>query len=109
MIAIKIDVTKIDKNLLFKGAKGTYLNVTLKDNRDGRDQYGNDGFVSQDVSAEARKAGEKGPIIGNWKELSQPKQGEHSSHPPKRQTPPAKRPPTDPDLDADDQGDIPFN
>lgn len=38
MIAINIDVTKIDKELLYKGAKGTYLNVTLKDNRDGKEK-----------------------------------------------------------------------
>lgn len=98
MIAIKIDVTKIDKALLYKGAKGTYLNVTLKDNKDGKDQYGNDGFVSQDVSAEARQAGERGPIIGNWKHLGgKPKP---ANAPASRPASPAKRPPADPDLDA---------
>lgn len=105
MIAIKIDVTKIDKSLLYKGAKGTYLNVTLKDNRDGEDEYGNLGFVTQDVSREAREAGEKGPIIGNWKEVGQKRQGEHSSRP--KAAPPQKRPLVDPDLDAP-EGDIPF-
>lgn len=96
MIAIKIDVTKVDKALLYKGQKGTYLNVTLKDNRDGTDQYGNDGFVTQDVSQEARQAGEKGPIIGNWKHV-----GGKSKAPARRDPqPPPKRPSRDPDLDA---------
>lgn len=104
MIAIKIDVLKIDKTLLFKGAKGTYLNITLKDNRDGEDQYGNLGFVTQDVSADDRKAGVKGPIIGNWKEVG-PKT---TQSPPAARKPaaPPPRPPADPDLDGDD--DSPF-
>jgi hypothetical protein len=72
MQKLKIDVKKIDKSLLFVGTKGTYLDVTLMENRNGPDEYGNDGFIVQDVSKEAREAGVKGPIIGNWKHL-QPK------------------------------------
>lgn len=63
----KIDVTKIKKEHLFKGTKGTYLDITLVENKTGRDEFGNDGFISQSVSKEAREKGEKGPIIGNWK------------------------------------------
>ena len=69
MIAAKIDVKKILKEHLYAGAKGTYLDIAIHDNRDGRDQYGNDGFITQSVSKEARDRGEKGPIIGNWKTL----------------------------------------
>lgn len=108
MIAIKIDVTKIDKALLFKGAKGTYLNVTLKDNKDGEDQYGNAGFVTQDVSAQERQAGNRGPIIGNWKHVGGKPQGQPASRPQNRPAPPQKRPPApDPDLDGDDTT-VPF-
>jgi len=57
------------KGNLHVGAKGTYCGLTLMDNRDGRDQYGNDGFVVQDVGKERREAGEKGAILGNWKDL----------------------------------------
>jgi len=71
MISINIDVKKIDKAALYIGQKGTYLNLTLMDNRDGTDQYGNDGFVVQDIGKERRMAGEKGPILGNWKQLGQ--------------------------------------
>ena len=45
MIAINIDVKKIDKAALFTGKKGTYLNMTLMENREGIDQYGNEGFI----------------------------------------------------------------
>lgn len=73
MITIKLDVNKIDKSRLFKGEKGTYLNLVLFDNRDGQDQWGNDGFVTQEISKEEREAGEKGAILGNWKTLGKPK------------------------------------
>jgi hypothetical protein len=63
-IQIKIDVTKIEKARLFKGAKGQYLDATLV-MRDEPDQYGNIGFVTQQISKEEREAGTKAPIIGN--------------------------------------------
>jgi len=71
MQRLKIDVTKIDKTALYKGDKGTYLDVTLLDNRDGTDQYGNDGMIVQDIGKQRREAGEKGPILGNWKFIGQ--------------------------------------
>ena len=70
MITAKIDVKKIDKAHLFAGEKGTYLDIAMMDNKDGTDQYGNDGFVVQRVSKEAREAGERGPILGNWKRVT---------------------------------------
>ena len=68
-IALNLDVTKIDKALLFKGKKGTYCDLILMENRDGEDNYGNAGFAVQEISKERRDAGEKGPIVGNWKYL----------------------------------------
>jgi hypothetical protein len=71
MISVKIDVSKIDKSALYKGAKGTYLNITLMDNQDGQpDEYGNDYWVVQDLGAERRKAGEKGPKLGNARNIN---------------------------------------
>ncbi len=67
MIAINIDVKKIDKAALFIGKKGTYLNMTLMENREGVDQYGNEGFIVQDIGMVRRQAGERGAILGNWK------------------------------------------
>jgi hypothetical protein len=78
IIKVKIDVSKINKAYLFKGAKGTYLDITLLENRDGVDQYGNSFMVVQDVSKADREAGIKGAILGNGKVLEakggQPKQ-----------------------------------
>jgi hypothetical protein len=56
-------------NNIHVGQKGTYLDLTLMDNRDGRDKFDNDGFCTVDVGKERRLAGEKGPIVGNWKDL----------------------------------------
>jgi hypothetical protein len=69
MKAARIDVSKIDKSAIHVGKMGKYLNVTLIENRNGKDQYGYDGFIAQDIGAERRIAGEKGPIIGNWKNI----------------------------------------
>ena len=69
MIAINIDVKKIDKAALFTGKKGTYLNMTLMENREGVDQYGNEGFIVQDIGMARRQAGERGAILGNWKTI----------------------------------------
>ena len=98
MQKLKINVNLIDKTHLFRGAKGTYLDVTLMENKDGPDQYGNDGFIVQDIGKEAREAGGKGPIIGNWRHL-QKRTAE-------KPAPVAKKPaPKDEALDG---SDIPF-
>lgn len=66
-ISLKIDVTKIDKARLFKGQKGTYLDITAFIDVDQEDQYGNNGMITQSVSKEERDAGTKGEILGNVK------------------------------------------
>jgi hypothetical protein len=78
MISIKLDVTKINKAKLFKGEKGTYLDLTLMDNKNGVDKWGNSGFVVQSLSKEERERGEKADILGNWKHIGKaaPKQQE---------------------------------
>ena len=70
MIKLKIDVKKIAKEHLFHGAKGTYLDLALFDNKDGKGDYGDDGFIAQEVTKEKREAGVKGPIIGNWRHVA---------------------------------------
>lgn len=64
-ISVRIDVNKIDKDRLYKGEKGTYLDLTTFVNLDEKDQYGNNGFVSQSVTKEERAANFKTPILGN--------------------------------------------
>ena len=67
-ISVRIDVTKIDKARLYKGAKGTYLDLTTFVDTDTADQYDNHGFISQSQSKEEREGGaERPPILGNVK------------------------------------------
>ena len=67
MITVKIDVTKLKKEYLFKGAKGTYLDLVLMESKDS--QYGDSHYVVQGTTKEVREAmkakGERMPIIGN--------------------------------------------
>ncbi len=66
-INVRIDVTKIDKSRLYKGAKGTYLDLTTFVDTAVADQYENNGFISQSQTKEEREAKEKTPILGNVK------------------------------------------
>lgn len=108
MITGKIDITKIKgaKLLekdgrtfleitnagLYKGAKGTYLDVILRETPDG--EYG-DWMICQSVSKQAREAGERGAILGNGKNMGGQRPAQK----------PAERPPAPPpsrDLAEDD-------
>ena len=70
VISLKIDVSKIDKSKLFKGEKGTYLDAVIF-LKDEKDQYGNNGMITQSVSKEDREKGGKGVILGNAKIVQQ--------------------------------------
>jgi hypothetical protein len=96
-ISIKIDVTKIDKAALFKGQKGTYLTLTVWPNKEGRNQYGDDAIVKQDLGKDRRD--EQPEIIGNAR-IIQRKNAPQSK-------PPAnyEKLPTRQEMDGDD---IPF-
>ena len=76
----KIDVTKIDKSRLYKGQKGTYLDVVLIPTP--QSEYG-DFMIVQQVSKEERDKGIKGEILGNGKVMgdakSQPEQPQTSA------------------------------
>ena len=87
-VSIKLDVTKIDKQRLFSGQKGTYLDATVFIDIDELDQYGNSGIITQDVGKEEKQNGVKGNILGNvklfWKDESLKKQEhqyQHYNHP----------------------------
>jgi len=101
MQSISINVTKIDKTALHQGQTGKHLGLTLFDNREGKDQYGNDGFVVQDLGKDRRLAGEKGPILGNWKHI-----GQQAPAPAARPASPQASTQTAAEWEADD--DIPF-
>lgn len=66
-----IDVTKIQKHLLYPGKNGAkYLKIAIISNRDGVSQYGDTHFVVESLNKEQEQAGEKGSIIGNFREYS---------------------------------------
>jgi hypothetical protein len=98
-ISITLDVTKIDKSALFKGAKGTYLTIVVWPNKDGKDQYGYDATVKQDLGKDRRE--EKTPFIGNAKIIKR-----------KNATPPPTPPPNYGKLptaaEMEDEDFIPF-
>ena len=95
-VRLKIDVTKIEKARLFKGAKGTYLDATVFIDADQKDQYDNNGMITQDVSKDEKDNGIQGAILGNcqvfWNDQTQAPAGQP-------QTPPSS---------FDDSESIPF-
>lgn len=83
MITAKINCSLIDKTKLFKGEKGTYLDIVLIETEN--DRYGNDYMVVQGISKEERAAGKKGVILGNAKVFEKKQQtkrpAQKQSHP----------------------------
>jgi len=66
-VSVSIDVTKIDKDRLFKGQKGVYLDLTTFIDTESVDKYDNHGFISQSTTKEEREQGIRAPILGNCK------------------------------------------
>ena len=90
MIVAKIDVNKIEKHRLYKGEKGTYLNVVLIETPES--PY-DDFMIVQEIPKEERKAGNQGVILGNARILAKkvgPGEGEASQ------------------LTEEEQNDLPF-
>lgn len=97
-VSISIDVTKIDKAQLYKGAKGTYLSAVVFIDTENKDQHGNSGMMVQDW-----KDAPKGqtPILGNvkvfWSDAGQG--GQQQQRPQQGYAKPA--PMAEPDFDSD--------
>ena len=66
ILRLNINVEKVDKSALFKGKKGTYLDVTVLMHPD-TNEYGDHGMIVQDLGKERREAGEQSEILGNAK------------------------------------------
>jgi len=98
MITGKIDVTKILKDELYKGKKGTYLDVVLFENKNGEDDNGNHGIIKQSLSKASREAGVEAPILGNYKIIDRTLSGNK---------PKAPTPAPAPAIEEDDS-DLPF-
>lgn len=111
LITAKIDVTKINKAHLFQGKTAKYLDVAFFEN-EGESKFGDDGFIRQSVSKEARARGEKGEIIGNWRYLEQPQQSRPSQQPVRdlrrEPKPLTHNPALDSALDEEENESIPF-
>jgi hypothetical protein len=80
VIKISIDVTKIDKEKLYTGKKGTYLDAALIPTPNN--QYGDDYMIVQGISKEEREAGQKGNILGNAKLAGQEQRPKEASNEP---------------------------
>jgi len=63
IINASIDVTKIPKETLVTGKKGTYANVTIFINDETR--FGNNASIAMSQSKEEREAGEQKIYLGN--------------------------------------------
>ena len=102
-ISLKIDVSKIEKDKLFKGKSGVYLDCTAFVDLDNQDQYGNNGMITQKWKDSQDG---KTPILGNsrvfWREDSQSSQ----SHPKRQPQQQNQEQQNDPDFDFDDN--MPF-
>jgi hypothetical protein len=66
-LSLNINLDKVDMKRVYKGQKGTYLNVRLV-LQDSVDSYGNIGFLVQETTSEEYKAGVRLPICGSVKE-----------------------------------------
>jgi len=97
---IKIDVTKLDKARFFKGKKGTYADLTCFIDTENVSEYGDNGTVSQAITAEERHDGLKLPILGNAKVFYTDAGNKQQSQPKPNYQPP---PPDD-----DSSFDVPF-
>tara|TARA_R100000654_G_scaffold54236_1_gene80422 strand:+ start:715 stop:1008 length:294 start_codon:yes stop_codon:yes gene_type:complete len=65
IINASIDVTKIPKESLIKGKKGTYANVTVFINDETR--FGNNASIAMSMSKEERESGQEKIWLGNGK------------------------------------------
>jgi hypothetical protein len=66
LIAVSIDVTKLDKSKFVTGKKGTYANLTISLN-DEPDQYNNDVSVWEGQTEDERKSKADRNFLGNGK------------------------------------------
>ena len=87
-IIAKINVKKINKDWLFAGNKGTYLDAVIYEN-DAVDQFGNSHVIKQNPPREMRDQGAKPIIIGNCKWMPQ-KGGNQQRQPSRNGAVPAK-------------------
>lgn len=83
-IKIQIDVTKINKDLLYQGKKGEYLNLVAFPLKSGPKENGDTHTVFHDITQEQRESGVENKILGNLRLPSEnDRPGERVQHFPK--------------------------
>ena len=107
VITARIDVTKIEKERLYKGEKGKYLDIVLIPTPNAK--YEQTHMVVQSVSKAERDQGIKGNILGNAKEIEQERRSYNEPPPAHRRQLAGAEAKSEPDWAAEqDQDDVPF-
>ncbi len=107
-IKIRINVTRVLKEHLYAGQNGKYLDLVAWPKKTGPDKNGNTHMVCQEVSKEAREAGEKGPILGDLLLPDEAPPPARTQPPPARQQRPAQQAAEETIADGMQEDDIPF-
>lgn len=84
LIKLKINVSKILKEHLFRGEKGVYLDAVLIPTPNSQYQ---DAMIKQDLGKEARERGEDGPIIGGGTVIQRRQETRGTGQPQQQETP----------------------
>jgi len=92
MIKLSLKKSKVDQAPVYKGRNDEYYNLILIPNKNGKDQYGNDGMVVVSISREERLAGKNGEIVGNYQDLDQRAPAPAQSTPPTGKFTPSAKP-----------------
>lgn len=66
LLSLSVDVSKITKDKLYQGKKGTYLKLTVS-LQDEKDQFGNDVTCWEEQSQEERNSKSPKNYLGNGK------------------------------------------
>jgi hypothetical protein len=107
VITARIDVTQIDKSRLYQGKKGKYLDIVLIPTPNAK--YEQTHMVVQSISQDERKAGIKGNILGNAKEIEQERRSYDEPPPSNRRQLAGAEAKTEPEWAAEqDEDDVPF-
>lgn len=96
LLSISIDVTKIKKERLYRGEKGTYLKLTVSVN-DEADQFGNTVSAYEEQTKEERDAKAPKNYLGNGKVFWSGESG-HTKHTSTSSTPTNTPAPADDNL-----------
>lgn len=86
-VNLKLDVSKLDKARFFKGAKGTYCDLTVFIDPDNPSEWGDHGIITQSKKKEEPKD-LKLPIVGNAKVFWQDQSAPQASIPTAQTAPP---------------------